>query len=230
MIKKKVMLQCSCNFTRIGLDALISSSPLAEYIEIVAYPRNFEQCKTLLGRLPEVDVVILTLNHNEGNLASFLQLLGGYLPCTHPAGKVVLMAEATYVEMLKRYFYEFNSAWESLDGATTLEKLHEQLWDIILLSKRSNWIAESASERLSSSELLVLRKLLDEEKLAQIAIDLNLNYKTISHYKRSALAKLGMNSLCPLVMRNLNTLSQHHRFNHSVRSETQSSLEVEPFC
>ncbi|WP_431221680.1 LuxR C-terminal-related transcriptional regulator [Serratia sp. L9] len=137
------------------------------------------------------------------------------------------MAEYTYTEMLNHYFYEFNSAWKSLDCTTTLDKLQKQLWDIIILSEKSSEKFERASERLSSREFLVLKKLLNEETLAKIAVDLKLSYKTISHYKRSALAKLGMNSLCPLVMHNLNTLSLYQRFKHPVRSETQTSLEVE---
>lgn len=54
--------------------------------------------------------------------------------------------------------------------------------------------------RLSQRELSVLRFLLKGKSITRIALRLGLNYKTVSHHKRSALVKLGVNSLQPLLL------------------------------
>jgi DNA-binding NarL/FixJ family response regulator len=201
MKKKKIVLQCPCNFTRTGLEALIREPALSASLEIVACSKNFEESESLVACLPTVDILFLVLSYQDYSLASFLHLIGDSLPEMHPSCTVVLVGELTYMEALKLYFRELNNALVTLDNATSLTKLQEQLLNIDRNHGETAASGSNFSAILSSRELLVLRRLLDGESSSKIAVDLELSNKTISHYKCAALAKLGIRSLCPLVMK-----------------------------
>ncbi|WP_260513716.1 LuxR C-terminal-related transcriptional regulator [Serratia fonticola] len=207
--KKKVVLQCSCNFTRTGLEALIGASTLCSFLEIVAISSSFAESEAQLEALPTVDIVLLMLSHREYSLASFLQFIGDSLPLISPSCTVVLVGEVAYINLLKHYFSGMRNVLTTLDISTSLTKLQMQLLDIERACGEGTEQGSNSSTVLSSRELLVLRRLLDGESSSQIADDLALNYKTISHYKRAALAKLGIRSLCPLVMHKYNDCLLH---------------------
>lgn len=198
--KKKVVLQCPCHFTRTGLEVLISEPTLSASLEIVASSNSFEESEILLGCLPTVDIVLLMLDCHDYSMASFLHLISDSLPKMHSSCTVVLVGKAAHMDMLMHYFSGLKNTMLILDSSSSLMKLQKQLLDIDRACGEDAKDGSHVSALLSSRELLVLRRLLDGESSGQIADDLELHYKTVSHYKRAALAKMGIRSLCPLVM------------------------------
>lgn len=197
MRKKKLVLQCSCHFTRMGLEALINESDLSASLELVASARDATQCESLLTDLPVVDIVILILRNSDYNLASLLELIGERLPHRHPSSQVVLMGNLGSLNVLKRCFSGLENVWSitasSAPSATLLKNLQE-------IAADDKGKARDPRAGLSRHERLVLRKLLGGESPNQIANGLAIHYKMVSYYKRSALTKLGMSSLSPLVV------------------------------
>ncbi|CAI2039581.1 transcriptional regulator FimZ [Serratia fonticola] len=214
--KKKIVLQCSCNFARTGMEALISAPMLCSSLEIVAGSSSFEESETLLGCLPSVDIVLLMLSHGEYSLASFLQFIGDSLPQLSPSCTVVLVGDVAYINVLKRYFSGMRNVLVTLDNTTSLMKMQTQLFEI---DRIRGSVGSNSSTILTSRELLVLRRLLDGESSRQIADDLALHYKTVSHHKRAALTKMGIRSLCSLVMHKYNDCLIHpqtRRYKHGL--------------
>lgn len=200
MTKKKVVLQCPCNFTRTGLEALISDTHLSGALEVVASTDDLEQGRAALNNLPVVDIMILVLSGRRYSLASLLELVGKRLPITHPSCKIVLMSQANDTDQLKRYFSGLENVWITLERSTTLAQWQEYLLNTDSLKRSMPGNSRRFSATLSTRELLILRRLLAGEFPNKIADDLQLSYKTVSHYKRAALAKLGIRSLYPLVI------------------------------
>lgn len=195
MRKKRIVLQCPCNFMRIGLEKLISDTHLSYAHDILGSTNNLAECADILNSLPVVDFVILTISHSEQNLASLLQLIGQDLPKRHPKSQVILMGNMACMNLLKSYFSGLGNVRFVLDNTMSIEELK-----IDLLSTIFPWQGrEITSIMLSSRELQVLRMLLDGDTAKQIAKDLQLDFRTISHYKRAALTKLGARSLQSLV-------------------------------
>lgn len=163
MTKKKTVLQCACNFTCAGLEALIKESALTKSLELMASSDNIEHGEMLISCLPTVDMAILVPGHKDGNLASFLHLVGEVLPQIHPHSKVVLMGERAHMEMLRRYFSTLMGTWHILDHTTSLETLRQQLQEIALSDEDKGRSTANSAARLTARELLVLRKLLSGE-------------------------------------------------------------------
>ncbi|AHG22685.1 hypothetical protein Z042_06705 [Chania multitudinisentens RB-25] len=149
-----------------------------------------------------MDIVILTLSNSDYNLAALLRFIGEYLPQTSPSCKVVLLSEVAYVDVLKNYFSGLQNVWLTLDSSISLEELQKRLLETVPSHQEQCEDTGRFSAMLTSREWVVLQNLLAGKTPSQIANDLQLNYKTISHHKRAALTKLGMRSLCPLLVRN----------------------------
>lgn len=197
MRKKKLVLQCSCHFTQVGLEALINESDLSASLELVASARDATQCGALLTDLPVVDIVILILRNNDYNLPSLLELIGERLPHRHPSSQVVLMGNLGPMKVLRRCFGSLENVWPITTLSAPIAVLLKHMREISTADKRQ---AGEPRIGLSPHERLVLRKLLAGESPNQIADSMAIHYKTVSYYKRSALAKLGMSSLSPLVV------------------------------
>lgn len=204
MRKKKLVLQCSCHFTQMGLAALINESDLSASLELVASAGDATQCESLLTDLPVVDIVILILRNSDYNLASLLELIGERLPHRHPSSRVVLMGTPGSLNVLKRCFSGLENVWSITDSSVPSAVLLKNLQEIAATNKGK---ARDPRGGLSRHERLVLRKLLGGESPNQIANSMAIHYKTVSYYKRSALAKLGMSSLSPLVVNRHNVTS-----------------------
>ncbi|MHA7848222.1 helix-turn-helix transcriptional regulator [Serratia sp. D1N4] len=195
MRKKRVVLQCPCNFMRVGLENLINDTQLSHALDIVGSTNNLAECENILNALPVVDFVILTISNREQNLASLLQLIGQDLLKKHPNSQVILIGNMAYMSLLKCYFGGLGNVRVILDNTMSLDELKMELLSLIF-----PWQGrEITSIMLSSRELQVLRMLLDGDTAKQIAKELQLDFRTISHYKRAALTKLGARSLHPLV-------------------------------
>lgn len=196
MRRKKVVLQCSCNFMRAGLEALIKDTDLSVSLDIVDSSGSFSECEDALNVLPVVNLVILTVCNRDYNLTSLLQLVGERLPKMHPNSKVVLIGDIADVNPLKCYFSGLRNVSIILDKAIMLDELSREL---LSTTANKEQIFGKSSSMLTPRELEILRMLLDGDTARKIADDLKLNFRTVSHHKRAALAKLGVRSLCPLV-------------------------------
>ncbi|WP_081375868.1 MULTISPECIES: LuxR C-terminal-related transcriptional regulator [Serratia] len=196
MRRKKVVLQCSCNFMRTGLEALIKDTDLSVSLDIVDTSDSFSDCEDALNALPVVNLVILTVCNRDYNLASLLQLVGERLPKMHPNSKVVMISDIADVNPLKCYFSGLRNVSIILNKTITLDELSREL---LSTTANNEKIFGKSSTMLTPRELEILRMLLDGDTARKIANDLKLNFRTVSHHKRAALAKLGVRSLCPLV-------------------------------
>jgi DNA-binding CsgD family transcriptional regulator len=180
---------------RVGLEKLISDTHLSLALDIVGSTDNLVECEGILDSLPVVDFVILTIDNREQNLASLLQLIGQELPKMHPKSRVILIGSMAYMSLLKCYFNGLGNVRVILDNTMPLDELKMELLSLIF-----PWQGrEISSIMLSSRELQVLRMLLDGDTAKQIAKELQLDFRTVSHHKRAALTKLGARSLHPLV-------------------------------
>jgi DNA-binding CsgD family transcriptional regulator len=180
---------------RVGIEELINDTHLSHALDIVGSTNNLVECEDIFNSLPVVDFVILTISNREQNLASLLQLIGQDLPKKHPKSQVILIGNMAYMSLLKCYFGGLGNVRVILDNTMSLEELKMELMSLIF-----PWQGrEITSIMLSSRELQVLRMLLDGDTAKQIAKELQLDFRTVSHYKRAALTKLGARSLHPLV-------------------------------
>ncbi|WMT16655.1 helix-turn-helix transcriptional regulator [Serratia fonticola] len=229
MTKKKTVLQSACNFTRVGLEALINESGLMASLELVASSDDIEHCELPIIRLPKVDITILVLGQKDYKLVSFLYLVGEVLPQTYPHSKVVLMGERTHMEMLRRYFSKLMDTY-ILDHTASLETLYQQLQGIAQSDGNKSRSITNPAGKLTARELLVLRKLLSGETPNQIASDLQLNFRTVSHHKCSALTKLGIRSLYSLVIPALNKQAMTRRPRYLTRCGVQPSQQADLLC
>lgn len=196
MRRKKIVLQCPCGFMRTGLEKLIRDTDLSASLDIVESTDSLAGCQGILNALPVVHLVILTIDKRNYNLISLLQLVGECLPKIHPDSKIILIGDIANVNPIKFYFNGLKNVNVILDKTITLDELRRELLSI---STNKEQGFERVSAMLTPRELEVLRMLLDGGTPKQIADDLQLNFRTVSHHKRAALAKLGVRSLCPLV-------------------------------
>ncbi|MFC0227477.1 LuxR C-terminal-related transcriptional regulator [Serratia aquatilis] len=214
MRRKKVVLQSTCNFMRTGLETFIRDTDLSVSLDIVESTDSLEKCEGILNSLMNVNLIVLTFNNHDYNLTSLLQLVGEYLPKTHPNSKVILIGDIAKVNSLKYYFSRLSNVSAILDKTIAIDELRKELLGINTNKAQK---LERTSPLLSMRELQVLQMLLDGDTATKIADNLQLNFRTVSHHKRAALAKLGVRSLCPLV--SLRSKDKHsNRIPHLMRA------------
>lgn len=207
---KNAILYCSCNFIRVGLNALVSSTYLSRFITITTDVNSIEQCEHAIKHSSHIDVIILVLSERDNNLTSVLKWLEECLPRVSPDCRVLLIGDKGSMIALEHYFSRLKNSWSTMPTYTSLTSFQTGILNLIRSSVGTRSDQNSIVRNLTPRELLVINKLLKGISPEQIAIDLQLSKKTISHHKRTGLAKLGMRSLCPLVMNiNNGNIIQH---------------------
>ncbi|WP_337262019.1 MULTISPECIES: helix-turn-helix transcriptional regulator [unclassified Serratia (in: enterobacteria)] len=227
MEKKKLLLHCPCHFIQMGLEEIFSQEPFTEQTEIVASVSTLKQCEYVLFKQPVLEMVILTLDNHCFNPVSLLNLLTQCLPGLHPNSKIVLIGDIIHMKMLKRYLGELNHPYIFLDISLPVfimqQQLHSALQVCLPPAKVQNNRVPGASQ-LSSREKMVLNRVLNGETIAIIATDLRLHYKTVNHYKRSALLKLGVYSLPMLLMQDYNRKMVGHILGHLSKKHHEKAI------
>ncbi|VXC60730.1 conserved hypothetical protein [Enterobacterales bacterium 8AC] len=195
MRRKNIVIQSTCNFMRKGLEAAIRDTELSANLDILGTIDNLEACGGILSSQRSVNIIVLTLNNHDRNLASLLQLVGKRLSTLHPDCKVIIIGDIIHINLLKCYFSGLRNVSAILDKEVTIDELSKVLRGITANKARRT---EKISALLSTRELQILKMLLEGDTATKIADSLQLNFRTVSHHKRAALAKLGVRSLSAL--------------------------------
>ncbi|WP_024912120.1 helix-turn-helix transcriptional regulator [Chania multitudinisentens] len=209
MNQKKIVLQCACHFTRIGLATLINNVFASEknaFIDNTLKHSESDINKPLPG-----DIVIVGLSHDDYNPVSLLNLICEEISRISPSSKILFLAEKRYIKMLQRYLGSFKNIWAFLDISLPIEQLQHQLFSASLFNVGIYEREQLTTTALTQRELTVLHRLLNGQPAIQVANDLNISEKTVSCHKRSALAKLDIRSLQPLLMNNSHRKTTYHR-------------------
>ncbi|WP_024913846.1 helix-turn-helix transcriptional regulator [Chania multitudinisentens] len=195
---KKLIIQSSCHFILAGLGGLLDSEPFIGRAKVVEKATNMMQYKELLKVINDVDMIILTLGSTESNFIPVLNIITHILPIVTTYNKLVLVGDFRKMELMRNYFEGLRHIHRVLDVSMPLEHLREQLLEVLFESNYSTLSKAERIVKLSPREMRVLHCILNGENMVKIADKLQLNYKTVSHHKRSALSKLGMRSLSQL--------------------------------
>jgi two-component system capsular synthesis response regulator RcsB len=184
MESTKILLQCPCEFTRIGIIGLLSSHNPDSKINIVANVSSLEQAEDVLVMNTSLDIIILTLNSLYYNAAELLDVLSRRIPVHHPDSKVIIFTDNKCIGALKRYMKDLESIGTILEINVPIEEIQYELSKVGKEKKMPNKATTKSTCILSTRELTILKKLLHGKNISQVAKELSLNYKTISHYKR----------------------------------------------
>ncbi|OMQ22464.1 helix-turn-helix domain-containing protein [Serratia oryzae] len=194
----KILLQCPCEFTRIGMISLLNTHDSDAKANRVVSVSSLEQAEDVLVMNDKLDIIILTLNSLYYNAVELLDVLSRRIPIHHPGSKIIILTDKKCIEALKRHLKGIENFGTILEICVPIEKIQSELLKMDSLDKSLTNSAIKANCVLSSRELTILKKLLHGKSISQVAKELALNYKTISHYKRSAMSKLGIRTLHPL--------------------------------
>ncbi|WP_337262527.1 MULTISPECIES: LuxR C-terminal-related transcriptional regulator [unclassified Serratia (in: enterobacteria)] len=194
----KILLQCPCEFTRIGMLSLLNAHDSESKDNMIVSVSNLEQAEDVLVMNTKLDIIILTLNSLYYNAVELLDVLSRRIPIHHPDSKIIILTDDKCIEALKRHLKGIENFGTILEANVPIETIQSELSKINSPDQSFNSSAIKANCVLSSRELTILKKLLHGKSISQVAKELTLNYKTISHYKRSAMSKLGIRTLHPL--------------------------------
>ncbi|AYM93522.1 DNA-binding response regulator [Serratia sp. 3ACOL1] len=203
MLNKKIIIQCPCYFTRRGIEATLQDIHLVVEHEVIASLDRLSQCIKLLNSGPAPDVLIMTLSSMVSNPSATLHLLGEYY-LVNPRVKTILINDMVSFGVMGRYICEFKNVLAILDISSSVETLEFQLLNTFQPFTCRSPQRYSTTPSLSPREMTVLQRLLDEQKTVDIAYDMRISPKTVSSHKRSALCKLGIRSLQPLMIKDYN--------------------------
>ncbi|WP_411751348.1 helix-turn-helix transcriptional regulator [Serratia sp. (in: enterobacteria)] len=203
MLNKKIIIQCPCHFTRRGIEAVLQNMHCLVEHEVIASLDRLSQCIKLLNTGPAPDILIMTLSSMVNNPSTTLHLLGDYY-LANPRVKTILINDMASLGVMGRYICEFKNVWAILDISSSVEALEFQLLNIFQPFTCRSPLRHSTIPSLSPREMTVLQRLLNEQKTTDIAYDMRISPKTVSSHKRSAMFKLGISSLQPLMIKDYN--------------------------
>ncbi|KFK92069.1 MULTISPECIES: LuxR family transcriptional regulator [unclassified Serratia (in: enterobacteria)] len=221
MRKGKIVIQSPCHFTSIGIETLFNHSLYTNKpTELVTF-KTLEECKEYCVSVSGIDILILALNGKENNLAPLINFISNTLPITHPKTKVLLLVHGRHTEFLSNYLSRNGNISAILDISSPLKQIQKVLDNVF------NGVKEDINANISLSlrELSVLNGLLSGRTPIQIANELRLSIKTVSHYKRAALAKLGLPSLHPIFMQcSIPAVTSRYRRVAKIDTQSKSCL------
>lgn len=215
MAKKKIAIQCPCSYTRQGIENLLRKQDLARKCKLVTSINHFGEVEERLKSLRAVDIIIVTLSSAVDAPVTALSLFGEYLPNAYPGARILFITDLIPDRVMARYLrLTINSPGRVFDTSSSLSMLKNQLVDVVETMPDESTPCKVEKPLLSLRENTVLRRILDGDSISVIARGLKISIKTVSHYKRSALVKLNIKTLQPLL---INTDSKNQNSN-SIKS------------
>ncbi|MBC3377818.1 response regulator transcription factor [Serratia fonticola] len=190
---KNVVLLCECSFTRTALEMLLK--PQAQ----VFGTADVEQCRLHMSRSldGEVDLVILSVsNYRIDAMLRLATLIGR----CHPSCQVLMDLGSASIPLRHFYLNLLNNHVGLIDLTQTILVLQSFFGQVMRGEKMLSTKEIICGERLNWRECNVLLGLMKELSAQDIAKTLALNVKTISHYKRSGLSKLGARNIQDLLI------------------------------
>lgn len=213
MKKKQIIVQHPCTFARTGLEGLLSDFPLSSLVNVVSSVDTLWECRASLARFPEVQLVILSLRGEDYTPGDVLGLIVDGLQLRYPRCRVIIMADSYCIRLLEHYFYGLNNVCAIFDHAVPLVQLSSQIGRLLKGQNAEYLFENELINPLSKREQCILGSLLQGKTTIDIAHSLQLSYKTISYYKRSALNKLGIRTFHPLL------INEHCGFSRTQKPE-----------
>lgn len=201
--EKIFFLQHVCTYTRKGIDFILSELSrdlgvgISSDMDAQSELHHFWQNK-------DVDFFILGLRGNSSNYGGVLDFIINMLPVHYPTAKVIIMAQSHSIGKLKDYLLGLKGVSAVLDNAISIIELRGFLQAIITHSHDVK-PQKSQVTPLTYQEIRVLEHLLKGMPVLKVASILQINQKTVSGHKRSALNKLGIPSLHGLMKCGNNT-------------------------
>lgn len=199
----RVVILSECGFTRGGLTAL-----LAPTCAIFSTPDS-QTCLTHMVQRERVTLVILSVS-NRTALAALIRLVG-HIRHYQPHCKVLLDPGAVSVPLLRFYFNHLYDCVGTIDLAQPVSTLLQNI--VQVMSRQTELSAEmmAGQDQLSCRERSVLSRVIKEMSHVDIARALKLSVKTVSHYKRAGLLKLGARNMQGLLSPATSTISAQNR-------------------
>ncbi|WP_337265064.1 MULTISPECIES: response regulator transcription factor [unclassified Serratia (in: enterobacteria)] len=187
MKKWKVMLSSNCQFTLAGLEHVIKShDKLSEKTDVVSWPVSWLGHEDCIGF--GIDILILVLDSTASKIVP--RLIDNINRWNQVS--VILLTPSNCNAGVNHYLMQMVNARAVYSSAVSVATLQNQLIDIVENRVSNN---KENMMKLSAREQVVISSLLKGVDMIRIASELGLSYKTVSHYKRTALLKLGVSSL-----------------------------------
>ncbi|MGE4799733.1 LuxR C-terminal-related transcriptional regulator [Yersinia hibernica] len=169
-----------------------------EYLtDIVASVGSLTDCYDNLVKFPAAHLAVLRLRGEDYTSGDSLSLIVDWLRIHRPNCRVIVIADEFCVDLLTQYFCGVEQVYTVIAQNAPLSQFVAQLNRVF-----SNSAIQSKKRAcvLSKRERTVLALLLQGKSNNDIAVHLQLSNKTISYHKRSALGKLGIPTLQPMLM------------------------------
>lgn len=188
MKKKQAIIQHPCVFTRRSLEDILQHSPLASSVNIVASVDSLADCHHHLQQFPATHLAILNMQGQDPTSDSHLGQVINRLRTHHPHSRVIVVAEAFCVPLLKQYFYGVSPVCAVIAHNAPLSEFVTQINQVFSAPMTPG---RKRSSQLTGQEQTVLALLMQGQSNNAIAVHLRLSNKTISYHKRSMMSKLG---------------------------------------
>ncbi|WP_411753042.1 LuxR C-terminal-related transcriptional regulator [Serratia sp. (in: enterobacteria)] len=200
MGRKNIIIQHPCYFTRIGIEKILSNYQPKKSQGIYTHLKHLDEYYHQLPKQRQVDIAVINLlngNHLQGELLNWIMR---QLRINNPDCQIVLLMDTKNTILLGNHMHELHNIRVVLEPKEPLSAITDRLSLLFSDQPQDRITLDLKMPRLSRRELSVLSFLLKGKSLTRIAFRLGLSYKTVSHHKRSALVKLGVNSLQPLLL------------------------------
>ncbi|MFL4555626.1 LuxR C-terminal-related transcriptional regulator [Yersinia kristensenii] len=197
MEDKLTIIQHPCCFTRFSLERILKKLLMNESVNIVASVSSLTDCYDNLVKFPETHLAILSLRGEDYTSGDSLSLVVDWLRIHRPNCRVIIIAEEFCVSLVRQFFSGVPQVCAVIAQNESVSQFVTQLNRVfsnsMILSRKPPCV-------LSKRERTVLALLLQGKSNNDIADYLQLSNKTISYHKRSALGKLGIPTLQPMLM------------------------------
>lgn len=190
---KKILVVHDCAFTRLGLQALLAGKgDVLTFDQLQAGQEHLRVCG-------HVDMLILSLECVTLENRHALSVLSRLLRRQHSQCCVLLVSNAANIPRLRFMMCQLPDRTGQVDLGGSLSDLMD--WFGGVLAGQVALISPALPDRLrlTDRENTVLNALLAGVKTANVAKALGLHCKTVSHYKRHGLYKLGARNLQTLL-------------------------------
>ncbi|CND64087.1 LuxR family transcriptional regulatory protein [Yersinia frederiksenii] len=201
MEEKQVIIQHACQFTRFSMKDILSNVLAMEPVNIVDHAESLNDVYDNLVRFPSTHMVVLSLYGYDYCYTNTFGLIINWLQENRATCRVVIIADISYIRLLEHYFYGIDLIYTMIAQAAPISHFVDRLTHVFFqATPTKRFFYRKRHLPLSKREQTVMRLLLQGNSNNNIATILQLSNKTVSYYKRSALSKLGIPSLQPMLI------------------------------
>lgn len=195
---KSAVILHFCTFTRQGLVEQLNT--LSADHRIIGCFGQMQEYSDHMHIHGQTGLLIIGLQGNDYTLGDSLSLITDKLRVQHPHCRVILMADGKQITLLQDYLCRLENVAAVVDNKATLEQLRPHLHSVLKARPALPRVQDVTRELLTPREHKILSGLLRNKSIPLICRNMEIQRKAVSHYKRSALGKLGLKSLNPLLL------------------------------